>query len=74
MAIGNAIGAFRPTLAISNGQRDRRRFPLRAADEEELAANFANERESNEMIRVFRVNSRLAFLANYQLLIASCLG
>jgi hypothetical protein len=69
--------AFRPTgSAQQPAEEYRRRFPLMTADQEELAANSANEHESRtqEMIRVFRVNSWLVFLANCQLLIASFFG
>jgi hypothetical protein len=47
----------------------RRRFPLMAADQEELAENFANEHESRTKRndRLFRSNLRLSFW-----LIASC--
>jgi hypothetical protein len=41
--------AFRPRKALSNhhsAKEFRRRFPLIAADQEKLAANFANEHES----------------------------
>jgi hypothetical protein len=53
--------AFRPKERIHREAEEyRRRFPLMTADQEELAANVANKHESrtNEMIRVFHVNSR----------------
>jgi hypothetical protein len=81
-AIGNpqADCAFHPTGSAQHPAEEyRRRFPLMTADQEELAANSANsanehESRTHEMIRVFRVNSWLVFLANCQLLIASLFG
>jgi hypothetical protein len=69
--------AFRPTgSAQQPAEEYRRRFPLMTADQEELAAipRMNTNQELNEMIRVFRINSWLVFLANCQLLIASFFG
>jgi hypothetical protein len=41
--------AFRPREAFQQPPEEyRRRFPLMVADQEELAANFANEHESKK--------------------------
>jgi hypothetical protein len=55
-------------IAISQSNR---RKPVPAiADHDKLAANFANEHES-EMIRVLRVDSRLFFLVGFAIVAVS---